>query len=181
MVYQQQIFTATIANTREVEWESFRINFVFIASPGLLDSAPHSWIATTKSGSEEIADRIESAVAEDFSNISSVSVKQAVKTATDVLSLLGGAIGLTAIVTLISGLAVLAGTVATTEAQRLSDSIILKVLGATRKDIMIAWILEYSLLGLLTAIVASIIGSLTSYGLIGLVLARHLSLISMLC
>ena len=168
--------TATIANTREVEWESFRINFVFIASPGLLDSAPHSWIATTKSGSEEIADRIESAVAEDFSNISSVSVKQAVKTATDVLSLLGGAIGLTAIVTLISGLAVLAGTVATTEAQRLSDSIILKVLGATRKDIMIAWILEYSLLGLLTAIVASIIGSLTSYGLIGLVLGSPFEL-----
>ena len=168
--------TATIANTREVEWESFRINFVFIASPGLLDSAPHSWIATTKSGNEEIADRIESAVAADFSNISSVSVKQAVKTATDVLSLLGGAIGLTAIVTLISGLAVLAGTVATTEAQRLSDSIILKVLGATRKDIMIAWILEYSLLGLLTAIVASIIGSLTSYGLIGLVLGSPFEL-----
>ena len=168
--------TAKIANTRKVEWESFRINFVFIASPGLLDSAPHSWIATTKSDSEALADTIEAAIASNFSNVSSVSVKQAVKTATDVLSLLGGAIGLTALVTLVSGLAVLAGTVATTEAQRLSDSIILKVLGATRKEIMIAWIFEYSLLGLLTAIVASIIGSLASYGLIGLIIGSPFEL-----
>ena len=41
--------TGEIANTREVAWESFRINFVFIMSPGLLEGAPHSWIATTKS------------------------------------------------------------------------------------------------------------------------------------
>jgi len=168
--------TAQIVNTRKVEWESFRINFVFIASPGLLDSAPHSWIATTKSETEALADQIENAIATNFSSISSVSVKQAVKTATDVLSLLGGAIGLTALVTLVSGLAVLAGTVATTEAQRLSDSIILKVLGATRKEIMLAWIFEYSLLGLLTALVASIIGSLASYGLIGLVIGSPFEL-----
>ena len=35
--------TAEIANVREIEWESFSINFVFILSPGLLDKAPHSW------------------------------------------------------------------------------------------------------------------------------------------
>ena len=158
--------TAEIANVREIEWESFSINFVFILSPGLLDKAPHSWIATSYADNEEAIAAIEKAVTDEFSNVSAISVREAVATATNILDLLGGAIRLTALVTLISGIAVLAGTVASSEAQRLSDSIILKVLGARRKDILIAWLLEYALLGLLTALCASVIGTAASAALI---------------
>ena len=158
--------TATIANAREVEWESFSINFVFILSPGILEKAPHSWIATTYADNEDAIDKIEKAVTDAFSNVSAISVKEAVAAATNILDLLGGAIRLTALVTLVSGIAVLAGTVASSEAQRLSDSIILKVLGARRKDILMAWLLEYALLGLLTALCASVIGTAASASLI---------------
>ena len=158
--------TAEIAHVREIEWESFSINFVFILSPGLLDKAPHSWIATSYADNEEAIAAIEKAVTDEFSNVSAISVREAVATATNILDLLGGAIRLTALVTLISGIAVLAGTVASSEAQRLSDSIILKVLGARRKDILIAWLLEYALLGLLTALCASVIGTAASAALI---------------
>ena len=158
--------TATIANSREVEWESFSINFVFILSPGILDNAPHSWIATTYADDEGAIDAIERAITDEFSNVSAISVKEAVAAATNILDLLGSAIRLTALVTLVSGIAVLAGTVASSEAQRLSDSIILKVLGARRKDILIAWMLEYALLGLLTALCASVIGTAASAALI---------------
>ena len=158
--------TAEIANVRDIEWESFSINFVFILSPGLLDKAPHSWIATSYADNEDAIIAIEKAVTDEFSNVSAISVREAVATATNILDLLGGAIRLTALVTLISGIAVLAGTVASSEAQRLSDSIILKVLGARRKDILIAWLLEYALLGLLTALCASVIGTAASAALI---------------
>ena len=158
--------TATIANVRLVEWESFSINFVFILSPGILDNAPHSWIATTYADTEKAIDDVERAVTDAFGNVSAISVREAVASATRILDLLGGAIRLTALVTLISGIAVLAGTVASSEAQRLSDSIILKVLGARRKDIVMAWLLEYALLGLLTALCASFIGTAASWALI---------------
>ena len=68
--------TAQIANTRKVEWESFRINFVFVASPGLLDNAPHSWIATTRSSQSAQAEKIEAVIATTFSNVSAVSVSK---------------------------------------------------------------------------------------------------------
>ena len=158
--------TATIANLREIDWQSFQINFVFVLTPGVLDAAPHSWIATTHASSEAAADAVERAVTSEFSNISAVSVKEAVATAQRVISLLGGAVRLTAIVTLIAGIAVLAGTVASSEAQRLSDSVILKVLGATRLSIGLAWFLEYALLGLLTAMAAAVIGTIASWALI---------------
>lgn len=162
--------TAEIANTREVAWESFRINFVFIMSPGLLEGAPHSWIATTKSDTDDTASMVEQAITSSFKNVSALSVRQAVSTVEKVLDLLGNAIKLTAAVTLLSGLVVLAGSVATSEAQRISDSIILKVLGARRVEILLSWLFEYALLGILTAIVASLIGSGVSWALIVLFL-----------
>ena len=158
--------TAKIANARKVQWESFRINFVFIMTPGVLDGAPHSWLATTRSPDKEAASQIEKQVTAEFNNISAVSVSDAVQTVEKVLNLLGTAIQMTAIVTLLSGLAVLAGSVANSEAQRFTDSMVLKILGARRVDIIIAWILEYSLLAVLTGLVAIIIGSATSYALI---------------
>ncbi len=158
--------TAEIANLREIDWQSFQINFVFVLSPGVLDAAPHSWIATTHAVNDEAADAVERAITGQFSNVSAVSVKEAVATAQQVIGLLGGAVRLTALVTLIAGIAVLAGTVASSEAQRLSDSVILKVLGATRLSIGLAWFLEYALLGLLTAIAAAVIGTIASWALI---------------
>ena len=158
--------TATIANLRAVDWQSFQINFVFVLNPGVLNAAPHSWIATTHATSNAAADAVERAVTMQFSNISAVSVKEAVATAQRVIGLLGGAVKLTALVTLIAGISVLAGTVASSESQRLTDSVVLKVIGATRLTIGLAWFLEYAFLGLLTAIVAAVIGSLASWALV---------------
>jgi putative ABC transport system permease protein len=162
--------TATIANFREIEWQSFNINFLFVLTPGVLDKAPHSWIATTDATDDDASAAVERAITSQFSNVSAVSVKEAVSLAQRVISLLGGAVQLTALVTLVAGIAVLAGTVASTEAQRLSDSVILKVLGATRLSISIAWFLEYAFLGILAGIAAAIIGSLASYGLVDRIL-----------
>ena len=38
--------TATIANLRDVEWRSLRLNFVVILSPGVIEKAPQTHIAT---------------------------------------------------------------------------------------------------------------------------------------
>ena len=158
--------TAEIFNLREVEWQSFQINFVFVLTPGVLDAAPHSWIATTHAVDDAAADAVERVVTNSFSNVSAVSVKEAVATAQRVIGLLGGAIRITALVTMVAGIAVLAGTVASSEAQRLADSVVLKVLGATRMSIGLAWFLEYAFLGLLNALAAAFIGTLASWALI---------------
>ena len=157
---------AEIVNIRDVEWESFSINFVFVLSPGVLEAAPHSWMATTYANDDAAATAVERNVATEFANISAISVREAVDTAQRVIGLLGAAVQLTAAVTLVAGLAVLAGTVASTEAQRLADSVILKVLGATRIAITIAWLLEYALLGVLAAAAATIIGTIASWAMI---------------
>jgi len=43
---------------------------------------------------------------------------------------------------------------------------VLKVLGATRGDIVLAYVLEYGLLGLVTAAIAAIVGSITGWAVV---------------
>ena len=36
--------TATIASSRQIDWQSFGLNFVFILSPGIIENAPHNLV-----------------------------------------------------------------------------------------------------------------------------------------
>jgi putative ABC transport system permease protein len=69
----------------------------------------------------------------------------------------------TATVTLAAGVLVLAGAIAAGHRRRVYDAVILKVLGATRADILRTFVLEYAALGLVTAVLAAVIGSISAY------------------
>jgi putative ABC transport system permease protein len=58
---------------------------------------------------------------------------------------------------------VLAGAVAAGHRRRVYDAVVLKVLGATRRDFSRVFIVEYGLLGLVTAAIAAVIGSIAAY------------------
>ena len=65
-----------------------------------------------------------------------------------------------------AGTLVLAGAIAAGHRRRVYDSAVLKVLGATRRRVISTLLLEYGLLGLVTAIVASIIGSVAAWAVV---------------
>ena len=67
---------------------------------------------------------------------------------------------------MIAGTLVLAGAIAAGHRRRVYDSVVLKVLGATRRDVLQAFLLEYGLLGVLTAIIAGLIGTLTAWAVL---------------
>ncbi|XDZ65261.1 ABC transporter permease [Alphaproteobacteria bacterium LSUCC0684] len=157
---------ATITSSRAIEWQNFGLNFVFILSPGMIEQAPHNWVATVRTDDRAIEAAIDRDVAALLPNVSSISVREAAATASRILGLVSTAIQITAGITLVAGFAVLAGTVAASEARRIQSSIILKVLGATRPVILFSYILEYALLGLVTALVAVGIGTAASWGMI---------------
>jgi putative ABC transport system permease protein len=61
---------------------------------------------------------------------------------------------------------VLGGAVAAGHRRRVYDAVVLKVLGATRGMLAAAFLIEYALVGLLTALVAAAIGTLAAYALV---------------
>ncbi|MFY8106054.1 MAG: ABC transporter permease [Elstera sp.] len=156
---------AKIANLRRIQWESFNLNFVLIFSPGLLDSAPHTHLATihVPPGNEEAMLR---QVGDAFPSVSAVRVRETLETVTVILSAIGAAARAVTGLTLVVGTLVLAGAVIAGHHRRVYDAIVLKVLGATRRDLLAAYALEYGLLGLATAFIAIAIGTLASWGVV---------------
>ena len=68
--------------------------------------------------------------------------------------------------TLIAGALVLVGAVAAGQRRRTQEAVILKALGATRGQIRTAWIVEFGALGLAAGVIAALVGSLASYGVL---------------
>src|SRR5216683_405013 len=154
--------TATIANLREIDWTSLGINFVLVFSPGMLEAAPQTHIATARTPPGEEA-ALERAVTDRFPNVSAIAVKDALAALSEIVSAIGTALRATAAITLAAGTLVLAGAVAAGQRRRVYEAVVLKVLGATRSDVTRAFLIEYGILGLTTAAIAATLGTFAAY------------------
>jgi putative ABC transport system permease protein len=157
--------TAKIANLRKIHWRSLGINFTVIFAPGTLEGAPHSHIAAVHvpPASET---KLLTAVTDKLPNVSAIRVRDALDQAAGVFEQVGFAVRATAMVTLAAGLLVLAGAVAAGHRRRVYDAVVFKVLGATRRRIMGAFLIEYGLIGLATAIFAAILGAILAWAIV---------------
>jgi putative ABC transport system permease protein len=168
--------TARIANMRTVDWQSLGINFVLVFSPGAFAGAPATDIATVTypgggSTTEEIA--LLKAVGDAFPAVTAVRVKDALDAVGNVVMNLVLAIRVASAVTLIAAVLVLGGALAAGHRHRVYDAVILKTLGATRRQLITAYALEYLLLGLATVLFGVAAGSLAAWGVVANVMRLH--------
>ena len=159
-------FEAQIANTRTVEWESLGINFVMLFSPNTFRGAPHTILATLAypgGGSQKSEIELQRAVAGEFPAVTTVRVKEALEAINALVADIALAVRGASSVTLIASILVLAGALAAGHHNRVYDAVILKTLGATRTRLLLAYGMEYAILGLATAIFATAAGAVAAW------------------
>jgi putative ABC transport system permease protein len=154
--------TAIVANLREIDWTSLGINFVIVLSPNALAGAPHVFLATARAAPAGEA-ALAKAVIDRFPNVSAISVRDALATVGRVVDAIAAALAATAALTLAAGVLVLAGAIAAGRRRRIYESVVLKVLGASRKSIMAAFAIEYGLMGLASALLATAVGTVAGW------------------
>ena len=154
--------TVEVGNLRKIDWGSLGMNFTFVFAPGTLEAAPHSIIATVYMDDPALEAEVQRAVTNALPNVTAIRVKDALEGANRILTAVSIAVQATAAVTLVAGTLVLAGAIAAGHARRVRDAVILKVLGATRGRIVKTYLLEYGLLGLATAAIASLVGTVAA-------------------
>ncbi|MCC6949434.1 MAG: FtsX-like permease family protein [Bradyrhizobiaceae bacterium] len=153
---------ARIANLRKIEWETLGINFVMVFSPNTFRGAPHTVLATlTFDHGADTATEIAllKDTAAEFPAVTTVRVKEALEAINALVSDLALAIRGASVITLVASVLVLAGALAAGHHSRVYDAVILKTLGATRGRLILAYGLEYAILGLATAAVATVAGA----------------------
>jgi putative ABC transport system permease protein len=149
---------ARIASLREIDWDTMGFNFVIVFAPGTLESAPHSFMATISMPEAEERPFARS-VARAFPTVSAIRVKEVAETVSGMLSQLSVAVRAAASVAILAGIAVLAGALAASRRARIYDSVILKLLGATRGRILAAQALEHGALALILTALAFVLGT----------------------
>jgi putative ABC transport system permease protein len=152
---------ATIASLRTVDWDNFGLNYVLVFSPGAFASAPHNMVATLT-----VPPMAEQSLARDlprtFPSASLIAVRDVISQVTLLLGQMGRAIAAAASIAILAGIAVLIGAIAASRERRMYDSVILKLLGATRRQILAAQALEYALLAAVLAALALGVGLLAA-------------------
>jgi putative ABC transport system permease protein len=153
--------TAKIASFRQVQWETLAMNFVMVFSPNTFAGAPATWLATLTipDGQKNRAPDVLRQVTKTWPAVTTVSVTDALNVANDLISQLATAIRAAASIALAASVLVLGGALAAGNRARVHDAVVLKTLGATRGTLIAAYVLEYMLLGLATALFALAAGS----------------------
>lgn len=149
--------TARIGSFRDYAWRSGSINFGFVLSPNALDAFPLSYLGFLKAvpGSER---ELQTRLVEEFPDLLFLPVGDALATFARILSSVTSAVEVIGGLAVVSGVLVLAGAMVAGRRQREADAVVMKVLGATRGDVVRAYLIEYGLLGLLAAGLAAGLG-----------------------
>ena len=153
-----------IFNLRDIDFRTGGINFVLTLSPGVVESAPHTFLATVRTAPAE-EDAVFAAVSKSFPNVTVVRVKEALAQVGELLASLARGIEIASLITILAGILVLAGAIAAGHRARLYDAVVLKVLGATRSRLGAVYAVEYGLLGTLAGCAALFAGTLAAWGI----------------
>ncbi len=152
-----QEVTARVASFRTVQWDTMGFNFVLLFSPGTFDTFPHNLSATVNMPAAQTG-AVMRALLPRFPSVSVIEVGGVLKQVQEVVQQLSTAIAAAASVAILAGIAVLIGAITAAREMRTYDAVMLKVLGATRAQILGAQAIEYALLSLIVAAVSLALG-----------------------
>lgn len=146
--------TTRIVNLREVNWMRFEPNFFVVFPEGPLDEAPQMFVVLTRVSDPTELGRLQRRVIERSPNVTAIDLTQLQVSITRLIDRVVLVIRFMALFSLATGAVVLIGAVATSRFQRVREGVLLKTLGATRKQIGRILAVEYLALGALAVATA---------------------------
>lgn len=159
---QGVLMKTRIASVRQVDWSRMQMNFSIVFPKSVLEDAPQFRVLTTKTPSEEKSAELQKIVVKKFPNVSIIDLRQVLSLIEEILTKISWLINFMSGFSIITGIIVLIGAVRTSKYQRIKESVLLRTLGAKRKQIMKILALEYFFLGLigcLTGIILSLLST----------------------
>ncbi len=146
---------AVVGSIRAVEWRRLEPNFFVVFPAGVLEGAPKTFLAALHAESPEQSGRVQRAVVDRFPNVTAIDLALVVETLDGIFSKVAFAIQFMALFTVATGLIVLAGAIFMGRHQRIRETVLLRTLGATRRQLAAIQLVEYAVLGIQAAIVGS--------------------------
>jgi putative ABC transport system permease protein len=162
---QGVLIPTVVTSLREVKWQTFAPNFFAVFNPSSLASAPKQYAIQVRSRDATTIAHLQRDVITKYPGVSSLDLTLIQRTVTDVLGKVTMAIRFLALISLALGVPVLFSAVAATRRERLREGVLLKTLGATRRQIGRIMLSEYVLLGTLGALTGVVLSTAAGWAL----------------
>jgi putative ABC transport system permease protein len=147
----------TVGSIRTVEWRRLEPNFFVVFPEGVLEAAPKTYLAALHAATPADSARVQQAVVEAYPNVTAIDLALVVETLDGIFSKVAFAIEFMALFTVATGLVVLAGAILTGRHQRIRETVLLRTLGASRRQLALIQLVEYAVLGTQGAIVGALL------------------------
>jgi putative ABC transport system permease protein len=147
----------TVGSIRTVEWRRLEPNFFVVFPEGVLEAAPKTYLAALHAATPADSARAQQAVVEAYPNVTAIDLALVVETLDGIFSKVAFAIEFMALFTVATGLVVLAGAILTGRHQRIRETVLLRTLGASRRQLALIQLVEYAVLGTQGAIVGALL------------------------
>ncbi|MCE3264453.1 MAG: transporter permease [Pseudoduganella sp.] len=157
---------AKVTSLRKLEWGSMRVNFFVILNPALMADAPQTWITSFHLPKQAAA--ADTALSRAFPNLTIIDVGGVLRQVQSVLEQVIQAVEFLFAFTLLSGVLVLYAALMGSQDERRREAGLLRALGATRRQLSQAQLIEFMLVGGLGGLLAA-----TGAGLMGWALATY--------
>ncbi|HEY5546941.1 MAG TPA: FtsX-like permease family protein [Gemmatimonadaceae bacterium] len=149
-----------VTSLREVNWQRFELNFFAVFEPAALERAPKTFAALVMAPDDSAVAALQRDIVRRYPNVASLDLSLVRRTVAEISNRATTAIRFLAIFSLAMAVPVLFSAVSATRRDRVREGVLLKTLGATRRQITRILFSEYALLGIL----GSLAGMVLSFG-----------------
>ncbi len=143
---------ARISGIRKVDWPKDPPNFIFVFPMGVIDKAPQIWVAATRVGQGGEANQFQRELVMGYPNVSLLDLRLILSTVESLFAKVALVIRFLAFFSIITGLIVLAGAVVNSKFVRIRENVLLRTIGARTRQIMQITVIEYTYLGIFSAL-----------------------------
>ena len=140
-------------------------NFFVVFPAGVIEPAPSTYVVATYAPDTATNAQLQKQVVLTYPNVSVINLDLIIESLTKVFDKIAFAIRFMATFTILTGLIALTATIVTSRYQRVKESVLLRTLGCSAKQIRIILIAEYATLGILASISGILLSLLAGWAL----------------
>ncbi len=148
---------AIVGSIREVDWNRIQTNFRLVFPTGVIDDAPQFHVLVTRVPDAAMSAKFQRTVVSKFPNVSIIDLTLILNVLDEIFAKIGFVIRFMAAFSIITGLIVLISSVLISKYQRIQESVLLRTIGASSRQVFMITALEYFFLGAIAALTGIIL------------------------
>ncbi|WP_345951798.1 FtsX-like permease family protein [Mucilaginibacter sp. PAMB04274] len=141
-----------VASLRKVNWNKVQTNFQVVFPTGVLEQAPQFHVLLTHASSSPTSAKYQQAIVKKYPNVSIVDLGLVLTILDEILDKISYVIRFMSGFSIATGIIVLIASVRISKYQRIKESVLLRTLGGSRRQILAITALEYLFLGALSSL-----------------------------